>query len=121
MTLAAAVNAAIRVAKSAMGDVVLSGTYRKFSERTYVAGTYTNLYDDQVVDYAPDRFTYEEMQGDDYQISDIKIVVFNTDNVVGDPNPADKFKIGATEYQIKRAEPTKVGNFKPVVVLVLRK
>jgi len=82
MTIASAVNAAIKAAKSKMGDVVSSGTYRVFQNRTYVAGVYTPVYDDVLVEYVPDRFTLEETQDSDYLLSDVKIIVFNTDNLI---------------------------------------
>lgn len=121
MSLSGAVNAAIKVAKAKLGDLVQAGTYRKFREKVYVAGVYTNLYDDIPVEYAPDRFSYEEMRDEDYQLSDVKILVFNTDNVVDLPSTQDAFVKDGIQYNVKRIGVTQIGNFRPVLTIVLRR
>lgn len=121
MSLSSAINAAIRVAKSKLSDVVGQGTYRQFVERIYVAGKYTSVYNDIPVDYAPDRFSFQETQDADYQLADAKVIVFNTNNVISHNSVNDVFVMDGTEYKIYKAIDTKVGNFRPVVTIFLRK
>jgi hypothetical protein len=121
MSLSGAINSAIKVAKAKLGDMVRDGTYRSFTGRSYIAGVYTPSYNNFPVSYAPDRFTLEEMQDADYQLSDVKIVVFNPDNQIGSFTVNDAFIMESVQYNIKRVNVAKIGNFQPVVTLVIRK
>jgi hypothetical protein len=121
MSLSGAINSAIKVARAKLGDLVQSGTYRSFSGRSYVAGVYTTTYINTPVDYAPDRFTLEETRDADYQLSDIKLVVFNPDNLISVFTVNDAFIMDSVQYNIRRVDVAKIGGFQPVVTIILRK
>lgn len=122
MSMAKAINDAIRIARVNMGDLIGKGTLRTISSKTYDAavGRYVTTSADVEVEYVFDKFTYEEQQAEDFLQTDLKIVLFNPDNNL-EPSTEDSMVIHSVEYAIRKADPSFIGGYRPVWTLYLRK
>lgn len=121
MSLSGAVNAAVKAAKKSLGDVIVGATLRKpNSVYDTTQGKYVDAPVDTPVEVAPDRFTFNEQQDQNYQINDVKLIVFNPNN---DLEISTEHKIVYLGYvfNIRKADPTPVGGFKPIWTLMIRK
>lgn len=121
MSLAGAVNAAVKAAKKSLGDVIVGAILRK-PNSTYdtTLGRYVDTQVDLPVEVAPDRFTFNEQQDQNYQINDVKLIVFNPNN---DLEISTEHKIVYLGYvfNIRKADPTPVGAFKPIWTVMIRR
>lgn len=121
MSIAGAIDQAIKVAKRNMGDLLVSMTLKVPGSTTYVGGVKTTTYNDVTVEGVPDKFSYHEMQAEDFVQSDLKYVIFNNAAGTLDPKTDCQLVIDGVAYQIRKVDPTKVGGFTVVFTLVLRK
>lgn len=121
MSIASAVQKAIRIAKVNLGDIVRTAQYQRRSSNQYDVSTGTNtvLTDSIDIQWSPDKFSFSELESGMYTEKDVKIVVFNDSNDL-------EFKIDETvildgqTYSVFKAFPTKMGIYTPVWSLVLR-
>lgn len=122
MSLAGAVNAAVKAAKKGLGDLVSTAVLRKIVSETYNVGLgkYIPVTEDHTVEMVPDKFSYNEQQDADYLATDIKILVFNPDNDIV-ISPLSKMVLYGTIYNIRKADPVYVGAFVPVWTVILKK
>lgn len=119
MSLSSTVVQAIKSAKRELGDLVQTTVLNVHTGRTYVGGKYENTYDPKNVEVAMDKFTFHEQQLEDYQQTDVKLVLFNPNNDLK-PTRQDIMVWEGREIPIIRAEPVYVGGYIPVWTLVLR-
>lgn len=124
MTIASAINRAVTLAKQNMGDLVFSAVQKKKVSKTYntATGRYVLVTDDVSVEGVFEKFSYQEMQSEDFVQTDIKVSIFNPDNTLSFDSE-DSLVIGSdvTLYAIRKIDPVRVGGFTPVFTLVLRK
>lgn len=122
MSLAQQVNQAINTAKAALGDLVVAGTLREVTGRTYDTGT--GLYTDTVVDHpvevAPDKFSYTDEQSGQFEQTDIKMILFNPNNDLF-PTTKHQLILSTGTFNILKSDPSYAGSFIPAWTLVLRK
>ena len=121
MSLAGAINAAVKSAKRSLGDVIVQATLRK-PNSTYdtALGRYVDAPVDFSVEVAPDRFTLSEQQDPNYQILDVKLIVFNQNNDLEISTEHKMIYLGHV-YNIRKADPSPVGGFKPIWTVMIRK
>lgn len=122
MSMADTIIKAVKVAKGAMGDLIRIGVYTRKGGKLYdtASGTYTSLPETENVEYVPDKFSFLETQGADYQQTDSKIIVFNPlGHLV--ITTEDQVTINGQTLEVHKSEPVNVGGFVPLWILTLRK
>ncbi len=119
MSLALTTAKAITMAQRSLGDLVKQATFRSVTGRTYTAGQYVNEYTDVPVDVIVDKFSFHEQQMENYQQTDIKLVIFNPKNDLA-PKLQDRMVWGGKELLVIQADPVYVGAYCPVWTVVLR-
>lgn len=121
MTLAGAINAAVVSARRSLKDVIVNATIR-IPNSTYDTdtGKYVDSPIDTSVEVAPDRFTFNEQQDENYQLSDVKLIVFNPNNDLEITTGHQVVYLGSV-FNIRKADPVNVGAFKPIWTLMIRK
>lgn len=121
MSISSAVQKAIRIAKVNLGDIVRTGQYlRRVSSQYDVAtGDHLDTTETVNIQWAPDKFSYTELESGMYLEKDVKIMVFNDNNDLNF-NMDESIVIDGQTYSVFKAFPTKVGSFTPIWSLVLR-
>ena len=121
MSLSSIVQRAISIAKRNLGDVVLTATYESTFGELYDATQGINQVISSVksIEYTPDKFTFQELQSGQYQETDVKITVFNSENDLVF-QVKEFITIDGKKRPIFRAIPVKVGTYTPVWTLILR-
>lgn len=121
--IASAVNSAIKIAKANLGDLLREHTLKKASGKTYdtATGRYTTTYVDLTVEGVPDKFSFQEMQAEDFVQTDVKMIIFNDDNNSLTITTDDALLMDGVQYAIRKVDPVFVGGFKPMFQLALRK
>lgn len=122
MSLSNAINAAVAAARRALGDLITTATLKKVVSETYdtAQGKYVPVTQDISIQVAPDRFSYNEQLDPDYQMSDLKLIVFNPDNSIT-INTSHRLVYEGVEYGVRKSDPTIVGGFRPIWTVMLRK
>lgn len=121
MSISSAVQKAIRIAKVNLGDIVSTGQYVRKISSQYDTSTGNNSQVTENIDiqWAPDKFSYVELESGMYTEKDVKVMVFNDLNNLNFIVDESIILDGQT-YSVFKAFPIKVGSFTPIWSLVLR-
>lgn len=121
MSLAGAVNAAVKQARIALGDAIVTATIRK-PNSTYNASTgkYVDSPIDTPVEAASDKFTFNEMQDPGYQVTDVKLIIFNPNNDI-DISIDHRILYLGMNFNIRKIQPESIGGYKPIYTVILKK
>lgn len=123
MSLSDQVLAGIRIARANLGDLLVKATLiRVTGPKVYdtATGKYTVPTEEVEVDGFVDKFSFMELQAQDFNQTDIKFVVFNTENDLN-VSTTDSIKFAGITRSIIAVKPEYVGVYKPVIALTLRK
>lgn len=119
MSLSRTVVDAVRIARREMGDLVKLTVLKVNTGQIYEGGKYENTYDPQNVEVVVDKFTFHEQQLEDYQQTDVKLLIFNPNNDLK-PSRKDLIVWDEKDIPIIRADPIYVGGYIPAWTVVLR-
>lgn len=121
MSLASAVDRAVRIARMNLGDTICIAQYARPTVAHYdtLNGTKESSTVTIDVEYVVDKFSYQELQSGQYQETDIKIVVFNSKNDLTF-QVKEFIHMDGVKRPIFKAMPNKIGPYTPVWSLVLR-
>lgn len=119
MSLAGTIVQAVKTARREMGDLIQPTVLRVMTDRQYVDGRYVNQYDPRDVEVVMDKFTFHEQQLEDFQQTDVKLVLFNPNNDLR-PTIQDQMTWNGRDIPIIKSEPVYVGGHIPVWTIVLR-
>lgn len=121
MSLAGAVNSAVKQARMALGDVIVNATLREVnSVYDTTTGRYIDTDVDKSVEVAPDKFSFNELQDPGYQGTDVKLIVFNPNNDI-DISINHKVIYLGMQFNIRKIQPESVGGYKPIYTVILKK
>lgn len=123
MSLSDQVLAGIRIARVNLGDLLVKASLiRVTGPKVYntSTGTYTVPTETIEVDGFVDKFSFSELQAQDFLQTDVKFVVFNTENELN-ITTADSIEFAGVRRSIIAVKPEYVGIYKPVIALTLRK
>lgn len=122
MSLASAVNEAVRIARRNLGDAIVQATLHRTESKTYdsATGTYSSSPSEITIDGVVDKFTYTEESSQDYHVTDVKFAIFNPSNDL-EIGLQDQITLHDIVYRVHRVNPTYIGGFKPIITVILKK
>lgn len=122
MSSAGLVRRAVTKAKIALGDTVINALLDKVST-VYDTSTGRNVETvvTQSLEVVIVKADYLEIQAGDIRQSDIKVIVFNTEDDKVRVSVQDKIWLNSVQYNVVKSTPSYVGNVISIFEVFLRK
>ena len=119
--LASTIYSAVLGAKGKLGSLVIQATLKTVGVASYNAasGVKSIATTDKSIDVVVDKFAFNEIDGEQVKSSDVKLVMFNNDDMV--PSLSDKVVLNGVTYDLISVNPVQAGSKVIIFMLQLRR
>ena len=119
--LASIIYSAVLGAKGKLGSLVIQATLKTAGVASYNAasGVKSIATTDKSIDVVVDKFAFNEIDGEQVKSSDVKLVMFNNDDMV--PSLSDKVVLNGVTYDLISVNPVQAGSKVIIFMLQLRR
>lgn len=119
--LSSTIYSAVIGAKGKLGSLVIQATLKVAGVAAYNAatGVKSTTPTDKSIDVVVDKFAFNEIDGEQVKSSDVKLVMFNNDDMV--PSLSDKVVLNGVTYDLINVSPVQAGSKVIIFMLQLRR